>query len=52
MEIVSYPENKANFIWIDWSENVELYQTRQEKSQYHTFVSASVNTDSSFVWVK
>ena len=29
---------------IDWSENVELRQTRQEKLQYYTTVSASVNT--------
>ena len=28
----------------DWSENVDLYQTIQEKSQYYTTVSASVNT--------
>ena len=42
-EIVSNPENKAKFIWIDWCENVDLYQTRQEKSQYYTSFSTSVN---------
>ena len=29
---------------IDWFENVDLYQTRQEKSQYYSTISASVNT--------
>ena len=29
---------------IDWSENVDLYQTSQEKSQYYTSISASINT--------
>ena len=31
-------------IHVDWSENVELFQTVQEKSSYYTTVSASVNT--------
>ena len=31
-------------ICINWLENVECYQTRQEKSQYYTTVSASANT--------
>ena len=34
----------AKLIRIDWSENAELYQTRQEKSQYYTSVSVSINT--------
>ena len=28
---------------IDWSKNTELFQTKQEKSQYYNSVSASVN---------
>ena len=43
-ELVKDPESKAKLMRIDWSENVELYQTRQEKSQYYTTLSASVNT--------
>ena len=30
--------SKDMFIRIDWSENVDLYQTRQEKSQYYTSI--------------
>ena len=42
--IVQDPEQHAKLLRIDWSENVELFQTQQEKSQYYTSVSASVNT--------
>ena len=38
------PESTSKFLRIDWSENVELYQTVQEKSQYYYSISASVNT--------
>ena len=31
-------------IRIDWSENVELYQTQEEKSPYYHTILASVNT--------
>ena len=31
-EYVSKPENKCLLYRIDWSENIELFQTRQEKS--------------------
>ena len=43
-ELVKDSESKAKLIRVDWSENVNLYQTRQEKSQYYTTLSASVNT--------
>ena len=38
------PESNVKMLCLDWSENVELFQTRQEKSQYYHSVSASVNT--------
>lgn len=34
---------KSRLLRIDWSENVELYQTQQEKSQYYTTIIARVN---------
>ena len=37
------PESKAKLLRIDWSENTELFQTKQEKFQYYNSVSASVN---------
>ena len=42
--IVSDPINESKLIRTDWSENVDLYQTRQEKSVYYTSTSASINT--------
>lgn len=41
--IVSDPVNKSKLIRVDWSENVELFQTRQEKSYYYNRVSCSIN---------
>ena len=38
------PGSTCKFLRLDWSENVELYQTIQEKSQYYYSVTASVNT--------
>ena len=43
-EIVADPAKKSKLLRIDWSENVELFQTRQEKSHYYTIISASINT--------
>ena len=42
--IVAEPTNNAKLLRIDWSENAELYQTRQEKSVYYTQISSSINT--------
>ena len=41
--IVADPAKKSKLVRIDWSENVELFQTRQEKSHYYTTISASIN---------
>ena len=41
--IVSDPANKSKLIRVDWSENVQLFQTRQEKSSYYNSISCSVN---------
>ena len=43
-EHVKQPENQSKLLRIDWSENVDLYQTRQEKYQYYTTISAVINT--------
>ena len=43
-ELVADPINKSKLLRIDWSENAELYQTRQEKSVYYTQISSSINT--------
>ena len=43
-EHVKQSENQSKLLRIDWSENVDLYQTRQEKSQYYTTISAVINT--------
>ena len=43
-ELVKDANSKSKLIRIDWSENVELYLTRQEKSQYYTTVSVTINT--------
>ena len=42
--LVIQPDSDAKLLRIDWSENVELYQTIQEKSQYYYSITASVNT--------
>ena len=45
-EIKNYvqdPQNQSKLLRIDWSENVDLYQTRQEMLQYYTTIYASVN---------
>ena len=41
--IVTDPNNKGQFFRVDWSENVNLFQTRQEKSEFYNTTSASVN---------
>lgn len=41
--LVVEPTNKSVFLRIDWSENVKLFQTRQEKSEYYCSTSCSVN---------
>ena len=38
------PGSDCKLLRLDWSENVELFQTLQEKSQYYYSVTASVNT--------
>ena len=43
-EHIKQPENLSKLLRIDWSENVHLYQTQQEKSQYYTTISAVINT--------
>ena len=43
-ELVADPINKSKLLRIDWSENAELYQTRQKKSVYYTQISSSINT--------
>ena len=43
-EVVKDPDSRAKLVRIDWSENAELFQTKQEKSLYYNSVSASVNT--------
>ena len=43
-EYVQQPENQSKLLKIDWLENVDLYQMRQEKSQYYTTISATINS--------
>ena len=43
-QIAQDQSKTSKLLRIDWSENVDLYQTRQEKSQYYTSISASINT--------
>ena len=41
--LVMEQTNKTSFIRVDWSESVSLFQTRQEKSDYYTTTSCSIN---------
>ena len=36
--------SRSKFIRIDWPENVKLYQTEQEKSQYYRALSGTITT--------
>ena len=42
-KLVADPLNCSKLLRVDWSENVELFQTRQEKSQFYSSITASVN---------
>ena len=43
-QFVQDPSRKSKLLHIDWSENVDLYQTCQEKLLHYTSTSASINT--------
>ena len=36
------PSRKSKLLCINWSENVDLYETHQEKSHYYSSISASI----------
>lgn len=41
--IVSDTNNKSKLVGVDWSQSMEYFQTRQEKSSFYHTISASVN---------